>query len=136
MKRTPTPLNVEIAFATEGMSYTGAGFPPGGMLSKFNNNSGNPSVGSPAVGSRPFVETNAGKSTLFQADGSLQPGNMGGPIVEQETGKLMRRGRRDGVGRYDRFRDTGGVLAPHAGGPTGPPKLSLKAMNAKAHSST
>ena len=45
VKRPPTPINVQIkSDTTEGMAYTGAGFPLGGMLSKVNDNKGNPSV--------------------------------------------------------------------------------------------
>ena len=31
----------------------------------------------------------SGQLALYQVDGSLQPGNSGGPIVEEKTGKLI-----------------------------------------------
>ena len=36
-----------------------------------------------------MVNDEQGHLDLFQVDGSLQPGNSGGPIVEEKTGKLI-----------------------------------------------
>ncbi len=132
VKRTPTPLNVEIASATEGMSYIGAGFPLGGMLSKFNDNRGNPSVTITRGRIAALRRDAHGQLDLFQTDGSLQPGNMGGPIVEQETGKLI------GVAVATVSVDTIGFVMPTEylrrtlAGRLGPPHLRLKAMNANS----
>jgi S1-C subfamily serine protease len=90
VKNPPKPLSVFAkSETTEGMAYTGAGFPLGGMLSKVNDNSGNPSVTITRGGIARLVNDEQGHLDLFQVDGSLQPGNSGGPIVEEKTGKLI-----------------------------------------------
>ncbi len=90
VKNPPVPLSVFAkSETTEGMAYTGAGFPLGGMLGKVNDNSGNPSVTITRGGIARLVNDEQGHLDLFQVDGSLQPGNSGGPIVEEKTGKLI-----------------------------------------------
>jgi hypothetical protein len=90
VKNPPKPLSVFAkSETTEGMAYTGAGFPLGGMLSKVNDNKGNPSVTITRGGIARLVNDDHGQLDLFQVDGSLQPGNSGGPIVEEKTGKLI-----------------------------------------------
>ena len=90
VKNPPAPISVFARSATtEGMAYTGAGFPLGGMLSKINDRKGNPSVTITRGGIARLVNDDQGQLDLFQVDGSLQPGNSGGPIVEEKTGKLI-----------------------------------------------
>jgi hypothetical protein len=90
LNRPPTPLNVfNKSETTEGMAYTGAGFPLGGMLNKVAEGKGNPSVTITRGGIAALRRDDAGQVALFQVDGSLQPGNSGGPIVEEKTGKLI-----------------------------------------------
>ena len=74
---------------TEGMAYTGAGFPFGGMLTRVNESKGNPGVTITRGGISRLVRDDHGHLDLFQVDGSLQPGNSGGPIVEEKTGKFI-----------------------------------------------
>jgi hypothetical protein len=71
------------------MPYTGAGFPLGGMLAEVNESKGNPSVTITRGGIARLVNDDHGQLDLFQVDGSIQPGNSGGPIVEEKTGKLI-----------------------------------------------
>ena len=90
MTQAPTPINVnEKSDTTEGMAYTGAGFPFGGILSKVNESKGNPGVTITRGGIARLVKDDHGYVDLFQVDGSLQPGNSGGPIVEEKTGKFI-----------------------------------------------
>jgi S1-C subfamily serine protease len=90
VKRPPTPINILTkSETTEGMAYTGAGFPLGGMLNKVNDSKGNPSVTITRGGIARLVRDEHGQIDLFQVDGSLQPGNSGGPIVEEKSGKFI-----------------------------------------------
>ena len=90
VKNPPTPLSVFAkSDTTEGMAYTGAGFPLGGMLGKITESKGNPSVTITRGGIAALRRDDHGHVDLFQVDGSLQPGNSGGPIVEEKTGKLI-----------------------------------------------
>jgi regulation of enolase protein 1 (concanavalin A-like superfamily) len=90
VRRPPTPINIQIkSDTTEGMAYQGAGFPLGGMLAKINDNRGNPSVTITRGGIGAIRRDEHGHIDLYQVDGSLQPGNSGGPIVEERTGKLI-----------------------------------------------
>ncbi len=90
VRNPPKPINVSVkSETTEGMAYTGAGFPLGGMLSTINDSKGNPSVTITRGGIARLVTDEQGQLDLFQVDGSLQPGNSGGPIVEEKTGKLI-----------------------------------------------
>jgi S1-C subfamily serine protease/regulation of enolase protein 1 (concanavalin A-like superfamily) len=90
VKRPPKPIDVQNkSDTTEGVSYTGAGFPYGGMLGKVNDNQGNPSV--TIIGGRiaALRRDEHGHVDVFQVDGALHGGNSGGPIVEEKTGKLI-----------------------------------------------
>jgi regulation of enolase protein 1 (concanavalin A-like superfamily) len=90
VKQAPTPINVNAkSDTTEGMAYTGAGFPFGGILAKVNESKGNPGVTITRGGISRLVKDDHGYVDLFQVDGSLQPGNSGGPIVEEKTGKFI-----------------------------------------------
>jgi len=90
VKRPPTPINVLTkSETTEGMVYTGAGFPLGGMLGKVAEGHGNPSVTITGGRIAALRQDETGQLALYQVDGSLQPGNSGGPIVEEKTGKLI-----------------------------------------------
>ena len=86
----PTPINILTpSDTTEGVAYTGSGFPFGGILSKVNESKGNPSVTITRGGISRVVRDDHGHVDLFQVDGSLQPGNSGGPIVEEKNGKFI-----------------------------------------------
>jgi S1-C subfamily serine protease len=90
VKRPPSPVNVFVkSDTTEGMAYTGAGFPLGGMLGKITESKGNPSVTITGGRIAALRRDDQGQVALFQVDGSLQPGNSGGPIVEEKTGKFV-----------------------------------------------
>ncbi len=90
VKRPPSPINVQLkSETTEGMTYTGAGFPLGGTVNMLSEARGNPSVtitGGRIAALRP---DESGQTALFQVDGALHHGNSGGPIVEEKTGKLI-----------------------------------------------
>jgi hypothetical protein len=73
----------------EGMVYIGAGFPLGGMLSKIAESQGNPSVTITSGRIAALRRDAFGQLAVLQVDGSLQPGNSGGPIVEEKSGKLI-----------------------------------------------
>jgi S1-C subfamily serine protease len=90
VKRTLVPIDVYArSDTTEGMAYVAAGFPLGGMLSSFTGYKGNPSVTITGGRIAALRRDEHGLLDLFQVDGSLQPGNSGGPIVEEKTGKFV-----------------------------------------------
>ncbi len=90
MKRPPTPIDPLTRFdPTEGMTYVAAGFPLGGMLGKVTDSKGNPSVTITGGRIAALRRDDYGQLDLLQVDGSLQPGNSGGPVVDEKTGKLI-----------------------------------------------
>jgi len=92
VKRPPTPINLLAKVEpTEGMTYSAGGFPFGGMLGKVSEASskGNPSVSITGGRIAALRRDDHGQLLLLQVDGSLQPGNSGGPIVDEKTGKLL-----------------------------------------------
>ena len=90
VKKPPMQVNIiSKADATEGTNYIGAGFPLGGMLNKISESKGNPSVTITGGRVGRIHRDEHGLVTMLQVDGSLQPGNSGGPIVEEKTGKLL-----------------------------------------------
>ncbi|HKI21636.1 MAG TPA: trypsin-like peptidase domain-containing protein, partial [Isosphaeraceae bacterium] len=92
VKRPPTPINpLAKVEPTEGMTYNAGGFPFGGMLGKVSEASskGNPSVSITGGRISALRRDDYGQILLLQVDGSLQPGNSGGPIVDEKTGKLL-----------------------------------------------
>jgi S1-C subfamily serine protease len=91
VKKPPTPINISVrSETTEGMAYAAAGFPFGGMLNSSSaSHQSNPTVTTPFGHISRRILDKDGQLELFQVDGSLQPGNSGGPIVEEKTGKLI-----------------------------------------------
>jgi hypothetical protein len=90
VKRPPTPINIQvISETTEGMAYSGAGFPLVGMLHKLNDNKGNPSLTITRGLIAALRRDEHRHLDLVQVDGALEPGNFGGPIVEEKTGRLI-----------------------------------------------
>jgi S1-C subfamily serine protease len=90
VKKPPTPISVFAkSDTTEGMAYAAAGFPFGGMLNSASAEKNNPTVTTPFGHISRRILDKDGQLELFQVDGSLQPGNSGGPIVEEKTGKLI-----------------------------------------------
>lgn len=90
VKAPPKPIDPFDRFDPyEGMGYVGAGFPLGGILSQVTENRGNPSVTITRGGIAALRRDNFGQLSVLQADGSLQPGNSGGPIVDPTNGKLL-----------------------------------------------
>jgi S1-C subfamily serine protease len=92
VKRAPQPINVLAKVEpTEGMTYNAAGFPFGGMLAKVSQDSGkgNPSVSITGGRISALRRDDHGQLLLLQVDGSLQPGNSGGPVLDDKTGKLL-----------------------------------------------
>jgi len=87
----PAPIDPMVRIEpTEGMTYLGAGFPLGGMLSKVTDSGGgNPSVTITGGRIARLARNAYGQLALLQVDGSLQPGNSGGPIIDEHTGKLL-----------------------------------------------
>ncbi len=90
VKQPPKAIDVNVKSETNsGMTYTAAGFPLGGLLNKINDSEGNPRASITGGRVSRLVTDAFGHVDLFQVDGSLQPGNSGGPIVEEKTGKLI-----------------------------------------------
>jgi len=92
VKSPPTPINPLVKVEpTEGMTYNAGGFPFGGMLGKVSESSskGNPSISITGGRISALRRDDHGQILLLQVDGSLQPGNSGGPVVDEKTGKLL-----------------------------------------------
>ena len=90
VKQPPKPIDTAARITpTEGMTYIGAGFPLGGMLTKVTEGNGNPSVTITGGRLSALRRDAYGQLALLQVDGSLQPGNSGGPIIDEKSGKLL-----------------------------------------------
>jgi S1-C subfamily serine protease len=90
VNRPPAPINPMIELTpVEGMTYVGAGFPLGGILNRITDSKGNPSVTITRGGIAALRRDDHGQLLVLQVDGSLQPGNSGGPIIDGTTGKLI-----------------------------------------------
>lgn len=86
----PRPIELRQAIVPElGSRYTGAGFPLGGIVNKIAETKGNPSITVTHGGIAALRRDEHGQLRLIQVDGSLQPGNSGGPIVDEKTGRLI-----------------------------------------------
>ncbi|MGP0066622.1 MAG: trypsin-like peptidase domain-containing protein [Isosphaeraceae bacterium] len=90
VKQPPRPIDPMARITpTEGMPYIGAGFPLGGILGKVAEGGGNPSVTITGGRISALRRDAYGQLALLQVDGSIQPGNSGGPIIDDKTGKLL-----------------------------------------------
>ena len=90
LNRPPSPIDPSIRLEpSSGMTYIGAGFPLGGMLSKVTESPGNPEVTITGGLISRLQRDPYGHIELLQVNGSLQPGNSGGPIIDEKTGKLF-----------------------------------------------
>jgi hypothetical protein len=89
VKNPPKPLDPALHVEPiEGMSYLGAGFPLAGVI-KVSENEGKPSVVVTGGRISSFKRDEFGQLLVLQVDGSLQPGNSGGPIIDDKTGRLL-----------------------------------------------
>ncbi len=90
VNRPPQPINPLVRFEpSEGVPYICAGFPLGGMIGKVTETHGNPSVTITGGRISALRRDDHGQLNVIQVDGSLQPGNSGGPILDEKTGKLI-----------------------------------------------
>jgi S1-C subfamily serine protease len=90
VSRPPAPIDPMARIQPgEGMVYIGAGFPLGGLLSKVTESKGNPSVTITGGRIAALRRDAYGQLAVLQVDGSLQPGNSGGPIIDEKTGRLI-----------------------------------------------
>lgn len=131
VKFPPEPIDLtKTAEPNEGQSYIGGGFPLGGMINKIIRSEASPSItitkGSVSALRR---DDDFKVVKLIQLDGSLQPGNSGGPIVDSTTGRLI------GMAVAKANADTIGFLIPAArirqalDGTVGHLKYHVKATN-------
>ncbi len=90
VNRPPLPINPQIrGNPTEGLTYVCAGFPYAGLLGKLTESHGSPSVVITGGRISSLGRDDYGQLNLLQVDGSLQPGNSGGPVVDEKTGRLL-----------------------------------------------
>jgi len=90
VNRPPQPINPQVHFEpSEGIHYICAGFPLGGIIGKVTETHGNPSVTITGGRVAALRRDDHGQLNVIQVDGSLQPGNSGGPIIDENTGKLI-----------------------------------------------
>jgi S1-C subfamily serine protease/regulation of enolase protein 1 (concanavalin A-like superfamily) len=90
VKRPPRPIDITTRLEPlEGMAYIGAGYPLSDLINKIADAHGNPTVTITHghIASRKLDDQ--GQVSLLQVDGSLHPGNSGGPIVDERTGRLL-----------------------------------------------
>lgn len=90
VKRPPQPINPQNrGNVSEGLKYVCAGFPLAGLMGKIIESHGNPSVVITGGRISSLGRDDFGQLTLLQVDGSLQPGNSGGPVIDEKTGRLL-----------------------------------------------
>jgi regulation of enolase protein 1 (concanavalin A-like superfamily) len=90
VKKPPKPVDIiSKVEATEGMKYIGAGFPLGRSLNGISESKGNPRVTITTGIVGRIHNDEYGQITMLQVGGSLLPGNSGGPLIEEKTGKLL-----------------------------------------------
>ena len=90
VKNPPVALNiVPKVEATEGTTYIGAGFPQGKQLNVISESTGNPrvTITTGIVGRIRIDEDD--QITMLQLGGSILPGDTGGPVIEERSGKLL-----------------------------------------------
>ncbi len=89
VSKPPTPIDpMNRIEPFQGMTYVGAGFPFAGVI-KIADNEGKPSVVITGGRVSTFKRDEFGQLLVLQVDGSVQPGNSGGPIIDEKTGKLL-----------------------------------------------
>jgi regulation of enolase protein 1 (concanavalin A-like superfamily) len=89
VNKPPKPLDpMNRIQPIEGMTYVGAGFPFAGAI-KIAEHEGKPSVVITGGRVSSFKRDEFGQLLVLQVDGSVQPGNSGGPIIDEKTGKLL-----------------------------------------------
>src|SRR5262249_2717599 len=87
--RPPRPIAVDrTGRPAEGMPLRTFGFPFGAMLNVASSRRSNPAmtIGRASISS--LRRDDQGQLAVIQIDGSLQPGNSGGPVVD-ERGRLV-----------------------------------------------
>jgi S1-C subfamily serine protease/regulation of enolase protein 1 (concanavalin A-like superfamily) len=90
VNQPPEPIDpLRSVEPTEGMRYTAGGFPLGEIMSRSVGGRGNPSITITRGGVSALRRDDSGSLSAIQVDGSLQPGNSGGPIVDERTGGLL-----------------------------------------------
>jgi regulation of enolase protein 1 (concanavalin A-like superfamily) len=86
VQEAPSPINVLTkSDTTEGTAYTGAGFPFG----EINVSRSHPGITITRGVIASLVKDEHGHVNLFQVNSSRQPGDAGGPIVAEKTGKFI-----------------------------------------------
>ena len=90
VRQPPVPINIQNRMEpSEGLHYVGAGFPLGGLLNNNTESKSNPSVTITGGRIAALRRDDSGQLSLLQVDGSLQPGNSGGPIIDERTGNFL-----------------------------------------------
>jgi S1-C subfamily serine protease/regulation of enolase protein 1 (concanavalin A-like superfamily) len=90
VRQPPRPLDpLRTQDPTEGMRYTGGGFPLGDIVNRPSGSQGNPSITITGGRVSALRRDDHGRLSIVQLDGSLQPGNSGGPILDERNGSLI-----------------------------------------------
>jgi len=90
VKRPPRPLDIMARLEpTEGIPYICAGYPLSDLVNKIADAHGNPTVTITHGHIASLKRDEQGQISLLQVDGTLHPGNSGGPAVDEKSGRLL-----------------------------------------------
>lgn len=90
VKRPPKPIDITTRLdPMEGIPYIGAGYPLSDRINAIADAHGNPTVTITHGHIASLKRDDQGQISLLQVDGALHPGNSGGPIVDEKTGRLL-----------------------------------------------
>ncbi len=90
VKRPPNPIDIFTRLEPlEGMPYIGAGYPLSDLINKIADAHGNPTVTITRGHIASLIRDDQGQISLLKVNGALHPGNSGGPIVDEKSGRLL-----------------------------------------------
>lgn len=90
VKRPPHPVDIFTRQEPlEGTAYIGAGYPLSDLINKIADAHGNPAVTITYGHIASLIKDDQGQISLLKVDGALHPGNSGGPIVDEKSGRLL-----------------------------------------------
>jgi S1-C subfamily serine protease len=90
VKRPPRPIDTVTPLEpTEGIRYICAGYPLSDLVNKIADAHGNPTVTITYGHIASLKKDDQGQINLLQVDGSVHPGNSGGPVVDEQSGRLL-----------------------------------------------
>jgi serine/threonine protein kinase/S1-C subfamily serine protease len=90
VKRPPRPIDIFARLEpAEGIPYVCAGFPLSDLVNKIADAHGNPTITITHGYIASLKKDEQGQISLLQVEGALHPGNSGGPVVDEKSGRLL-----------------------------------------------